>query len=87
MDKRDKSNSIVFAPALTITPDELLAEAQTRFLRVFGRLPQAVRLKGPTTSCRTKRVRGARCLGRPCTRQLCSAPPTESLGSYYLTTY
>ena len=46
-DTRSGSNSVVFAPSLTIAPEELLAEAQTRFPQVFGRLPQAVRLKTP----------------------------------------
>lgn len=44
VDKRGGCNSIVFAPSLTIAPDELLAEAQRRFPEVFGRLPQPVRL-------------------------------------------
>ena len=44
VDKRGGCNSVVFAPSLTIAPDELLAEAQTRFPQVFDRLPQPVRL-------------------------------------------
>lgn len=44
VDKRGGCNSVVFAPSLTITPADLLAEAQTRFPEVFGRLPQSVRL-------------------------------------------
>ena len=44
VDKRGGCNSVVFAPSLTITDDELLAEAQKRFPQVFGRLPQPVRL-------------------------------------------
>jgi hypothetical protein len=44
VDKRGGSNSVVFAPSLTIEPIELLAEAQRRFPEVFGRLPQVVRL-------------------------------------------
>ncbi len=47
VDKRGGCNSVVFAPSLTITPDELLTEAQARFPQVFGRLPQVVRLKTP----------------------------------------
>lgn len=47
VDKRGGCNSIVFAPSLTITPNELLAEAQTRFPQVFGRLPEPVRLLVP----------------------------------------
>jgi hypothetical protein len=47
VDKRGGCNSIVFAPSLTITPEALLAEAQTRFPEVFGRLPQSVRLAAP----------------------------------------
>lgn len=46
VDKRGGCNSVVFAPSLTITPDELLSEAQARFPQVFGRLPQPVRLLG-----------------------------------------
>lgn len=45
-DKRGGSNSVVFAPSLTITPEDLLAEAQARFPQVFGRLPVPVRLTG-----------------------------------------
>lgn len=44
VDKRGGCNSVVFAPSLTITPDDLLTEAQARFPQVFGRLPQPVRL-------------------------------------------
>jgi hypothetical protein len=44
VDKRGGCNSVVFAPSLTITAEELLAEAQTRFPQVFDRLPQTVRL-------------------------------------------
>lgn len=44
VDKRGGSNSVVFAPSLTISPEELLAQAQQRFPQVFGRLPQPVRL-------------------------------------------
>jgi len=44
VNKRGGCNSIIFAPSLTISPDELLAEAQERFPEVFGRLPQPVRL-------------------------------------------
>lgn len=44
VDKRAGCNSIVFAPSLTIMPEELLAEAKMRFPEVFGRLPQPVRL-------------------------------------------
>jgi hypothetical protein len=47
VDKRGGCNSIVFAPSLTITPEELLTEAQARFPEVFGRLPQPVRLQAP----------------------------------------
>lgn len=45
VDKRGGCNSVVFAPSLTITAEDLLAEAQARFPQVFGRLPQPVRLK------------------------------------------
>jgi hypothetical protein len=44
VDKRGGCNSIVFAPSLAITPEELLEQAQARFPQVFGRLPQPVRL-------------------------------------------
>lgn len=44
VDKRGGCNSVVFAPSLTITPDELFIEAQKRFPQVFDRLPQPVRL-------------------------------------------
>ena len=44
VDSRGGCNSVVFAPSLTIEPADLLAEAQTRFPEVFGRLPQPVRL-------------------------------------------
>lgn len=47
VDKRGGCNSVVFAPSLTITPEQLLAEAQQRFPEVFGRLPQPVRLAAP----------------------------------------
>ena len=47
VDKRGGCNSVVSAPSLTIAPDELLAEAHTRFPQVFNRLPQPVRLKTP----------------------------------------
>jgi hypothetical protein len=50
VDKRGGCNSVVFAPSLTITPDELLTEAQARFPQVFGRLPQVVRLKTPNVA-------------------------------------
>jgi hypothetical protein len=46
VDSRGGCNSVVFAPSLTITPEELLAEAQKRFPQVFQRLPQIVRLVG-----------------------------------------
>ena len=46
VDKRGGCNSIVFAPSLTITADELLSEAQRRFPQVFSRLPQPVVLRG-----------------------------------------
>lgn len=46
VDKRGGCNSVVFAPSLTIAPEDLLSEAQTRFPQVFGRLPQPVRLLG-----------------------------------------
>ncbi|HQV49095.1 MAG TPA: hypothetical protein PLF10_07410 [Dokdonella sp.] len=44
VDKRGGCNSVVFAPSLTITPLDLLAEAQARFPEVFKRLPQPVEL-------------------------------------------
>lgn len=45
VDKRPGSNSIIFAPSLTISPDDLLSEAQRRFPQVFARLPTGVKLK------------------------------------------
>ena len=39
VDKRQGSNSIIFAPSLTITPDEFLSEAKRRFPQVFSRIP------------------------------------------------
>lgn len=39
VDKRGGCNIVVFAPSLTITPDDLLAQAQVRFPQVFGRMP------------------------------------------------
>lgn len=44
VDKRPASNSIIFAPGLTIPAEDLLAQAQQRFPWVFARLPQPVRL-------------------------------------------
>ena len=44
VDKRGGCNSVVFAPSLTISPADLLAEAQARFPDVFNRLPQPVEL-------------------------------------------
>lgn len=52
VDKRGGCNSVIFAPSLTITADELLAEAQRRFPQVFGRLPQPVVLKTPQRDMR-----------------------------------
>lgn len=49
VDKRGGCNSVVFAPSLTISPDDLLAEAKARFPEVFSRLPQPVRLLSATT--------------------------------------
>lgn len=42
VDSRSGSNSIIFAPSLTITPDELLSEAKCRFPQVFARIPSEV---------------------------------------------
>lgn len=44
VDTRIGSNSIIFAPSLTISPEDLLAEAQRRFPQVFRRLPVPVTL-------------------------------------------
>lgn len=44
VDKRGGCNSVVFAPSLTIEPQEMLTEAQARFPEVFGRLPKSVQL-------------------------------------------
>ena len=61
VDARGGCNSVVFAPSLTITDDELLAEAQRRFPEVFGRLPQPVRLLASNA-----RVQAAAEGGRAC---------------------
>ena len=45
VDKRGGSNSIIFAPSLTISPEDILSEAQRRFPQVFARLPAGVTLK------------------------------------------
>ena len=45
VDKRGASNSVIFAPSLTISPDEMLTEAQTKFPWVFNRLPQPLELQ------------------------------------------
>jgi hypothetical protein len=44
VDKRPASNSIIFAPGLTISPDDMLTEGQQRFPWVFSRLPKPVTL-------------------------------------------
>lgn len=49
VDKRSGCNSVVFAPSLDITPDELLAQAHVRFPQVFKRMPVAVTLLASTT--------------------------------------
>ena len=51
VDKRGGCNSVVFAPSLTIAPEELLEQAQARFPQVFRRLPQPVILRTPPTEC------------------------------------
>lgn len=45
IDKRGGSNSIVFAPGLTIPPDELLRKAAEVFPQVFKRFKTPIRLK------------------------------------------
>ena len=45
VDGRPGSNSVIFAPSLTIAPEDLLLEAKRRFPQVFGRLPQPVSLR------------------------------------------
>jgi hypothetical protein len=42
VDKRGGCNSIIFAPSLVITPEELLRVAEIRFPEVWARLPQPV---------------------------------------------
>lgn len=42
VDSRSGSNSVIFCPDLTITPEALLAGAEERFPQVFKRLPQPV---------------------------------------------
>lgn len=51
VDKRRGSNSIIFVPSLTISPDDLLSEARQRFPQVFARLPAAVTLKQSAEGC------------------------------------
>lgn len=46
VDSRPGSNSIIFAPSLTITPEEFLSEAKRRFPQVFARIPGDVVLMG-----------------------------------------
>ena len=43
--RKDLRNSIIFAPSLAISPDDLLSEAQRRFPQVFARIPVSVTLK------------------------------------------
>jgi hypothetical protein len=50
VDKRGGSNSVIFAPSLTIEPLELLDEARVRFYTVFERLPVPVQLLSPPTN-------------------------------------
>lgn len=40
VDRRPASNSIIYAPSLTITPEEMLAASKDAFPWVFARLPQ-----------------------------------------------
>ncbi len=47
VDQRGGSNSTFFATSLTISPEELLAEAKQRFPNVFKRLPKEVVLHQP----------------------------------------
>ena len=47
VDSRGGCNSVVFAPSLTITVEDLMQEAQQRFPQVFGRLPKPLTLKLP----------------------------------------
>lgn len=49
VDSRGGCNSVVFAPSLTITIEDLMQEAQRRFPQVFGRLPKPLTLKLPNT--------------------------------------
>lgn len=44
VDKRPGSNSTIFAPVISITPQALLQGAQERFPWVFARLPRAIEL-------------------------------------------
>lgn len=46
VDKRSASNSTLFAPSLTITAEEMLAEGPRWFPWVFKRLPQPLILIG-----------------------------------------
>lgn len=42
VDKRGGCNSVFFIDSLTITPEEMLAEAKKQFPKVFARFPQEV---------------------------------------------
>lgn len=44
VDRRPGSNSILFAPSLTIEPIEILVEGTKRFPWVFDRLPSGIRM-------------------------------------------
>ena len=44
VDKRGGCNSIFFAPSLTITPEEMLAECAARFPDIWGRFPNGISL-------------------------------------------
>jgi hypothetical protein len=48
VDSRGGSNSVFYAPSLTISPDRLLAEARERFPEVWARLPEVKLLNVPT---------------------------------------
>lgn len=47
-DTRPASNSIIFAPSLTIEPSDILDQAYGKFPWVFKRLPQPIALWSPT---------------------------------------
>ena len=82
VDRRIGCNSVIFAPSLTIEPAELLAEAQSRFPKVFGRLPQPVRLRGPEQSPSALEEERLIRLGEAINTAICEREPKTTLEIY-----